>query len=187
MRSIKLIVALFLISIAVNAQPTPGPGPSFKDRLVIGGSLGAQFGTNTQVNISPIIGYRVTDKLTAGIGLNYIYYKYQYFTGIGTNTITESDHIFGASLYGQYRVIPQAFIHIEPGFLNQSIPASDASGFYSGATVRYTLYTFLVGGGYYQQLGANSGMQFSLLWDLIEDQYSPYSNPIIRIGFVTGF
>lgn len=187
MRSIKLILALLIINIAVYAQPKPGPQPAFKDRLVFGGSLGAQFGTNTQVNISPIIGYRITDKLTAGIGINYIYYKYKYYTGVGNNTITESDNIYGGSLWGEYRVIPQAFLHVEPGFLNQSIPTTDASGFYSGATTRYTLYTFLVGGGYYQQLGANSGMQFSILWDLIEDQYSPYSNPIIRIGFAAGF
>lgn len=189
MKSIKLIIALVFINIVVNAQPTPGPQPSFKDRLIFGGSLGAQFGTNTQVNLSPIIGYRVTEKFSAGIGITYIYYKYeyQYFNGIGYSTIQESDNIYGGSIWGEYRIIPQAFLHVEPGFLNESIPSIDASGIYSGATVRYTLYNFLVGGGYFQQLGPNSGMQFSILFDLIEDQYSPYSNPIIRIGFSAGF
>ncbi|MEO8150173.1 MAG: hypothetical protein ABI723_21240 [Bacteroidia bacterium] len=196
MRSLLLtIVIIFSISFNLVAQvppevptgdPPPAPKKSFGERLVFGGFLGAQFGTNTQVNISPIIGYRVTEKLTAGVGITYIYYKYEYYTGYN-QTYTEEDHIFGSSLWGEYRVIPQAFIHVEPGLLNLSVPKLDPYGYYHGDTYRKNIYTFLVGGGYYQAIGSNAGMQFSILWDLVEDMYSPYQNPIIRIGFAAGF
>lgn len=188
MRSIKLIAAIIFISVfAANAQDTPpGPKKNFGQRLVFGGGFGAQFGSVTQVNISPIIGYRVTEKLTAGIGITYIYYKYQYL-GYNGAIFNEQDHIIGGSLWGEYRVIPQAFLHAEYGILNESIPKQSANGQYLGETMRYNLNSFLVGGGYYQAMGQNAGMQFSLLWDLIEDPWSPYSNPIIRIGFAAGF
>lgn len=188
MRSIKLIAAIILLTtFTVNAQDTPpGPKKSFGQRLVFGGIIGAQFGSVTQVNISPIIGYRVTEKLTAGIGLTYIYYKYDY-VGYNNAILTEEDHVIGGSIWGEYRVLPNVFLHTEFGTLNMSVPKLNAQGYYTGETMRANINNFLVGGGYYQALGANAGMQFSLLWDLIEDQYSPYQNPIIRIGFAAGF
>lgn len=200
MRSLLLTIGIiFCLSFNLTAQtmfnspPVSGPDDEnvknkpLGERLVFGGALGAQFGTNTQVNLSPIIGYRVTDKFTAGVGITYIYYNYKYYTGYGNATATEEDHIYGTSLWGEYRIIPQAFIHVEPGFLNLSVPEMNANGYYNGETRRDNIYNFLVGGGYYQPIGNNAGMQFSILWDLVEDMYSPYQNPIIRIGFAAGF
>ncbi|MBK9045856.1 MAG: hypothetical protein IPL74_03855 [Bacteroidetes bacterium] len=45
----------------------------------------------------------------------------------------------------------------------------------------------LVGGGYAQEIGANASLVLMLLWNLTEEQYSPYQNPIIRIGINAGF
>ena len=120
------------------------------------------------------------------MGLNYIYYQYKYF-GYNGQTFTEKGHIYGGNVWAQYLIIPQAYVHAEYGILNMPIPKAGANGGYYGETMRYNVNTFLVGGGYFQRIGNNAGVQFSILWDLIEDQYSPYTNPIIRVGFAGGF
>jgi hypothetical protein len=57
-------------------------------RLVVGGTLG--FGMGDRViafNVAPIVGYRITDKLAAGIGFGYQYYKQSdYFEIVNYNT-----------------------------------------------------------------------------------------------------
>lgn len=50
----------------------------WKDRIVVGGNLGAQFGSSTYIEVSPIVGYKVTDKFTAGIGFSYQYFSENY-------------------------------------------------------------------------------------------------------------
>ena len=42
------------------------------DRIFYGGNLGLQFGTITFIDASPLIGYRLTDKLSLGTGISYI-------------------------------------------------------------------------------------------------------------------
>jgi hypothetical protein len=45
----------------------------------------------------------------------------------------------------------------------------------------------LVGGGYFQRIdGSNSGIFVMLLYNLTESLYTPYSNPIVRIGVNLG-
>jgi long-subunit fatty acid transport protein len=183
-----LILIFFFTSSIINAQQTPNAlnNGFSKERFIFGGNVGAQFGSSTQVNLSPIIGYRITEKLSAGIGVNYLYYKFKYL-GYNNQTFTEKNHIYGGNVWAQYLIIPQAFLHAEYGVLNIGIPKLGANGAYNGDTQRYNVNTCLVGGGYYQRISDNAGVQFSILWDLIEDQYSPYNNPIIRIGFAAGF
>jgi hypothetical protein len=206
MRSLLVTtVIIFYIVYNVTAQvplgapnELPGDPPptkkSFGERLVFGGGLGAYFGSTTQVNIQPIIGYRITDKLTSGIGINYSFYKTLFL--VDTNTILNhapsyaelafKDNQWGGSLWSEYRIIPQAFLHAEYGFLNLSYPQYNYNE-RSIDGIKHTATSFLVGGGYYQAVGNNAGMQISLLWDLVGDKYSPYQNPILRIGFTAGF
>jgi hypothetical protein len=39
------------------------------------------------------------------------------------------------------------------------------------------------GGGVNQRLGMYNSVSFMVLWDVNENAFSPYSNPIFRIGF----
>jgi len=48
---------------------------SFTDKLTFGGNFGATFGTVTYVNLSPQVGYKVTERFIPGISATYIYYK----------------------------------------------------------------------------------------------------------------
>jgi hypothetical protein len=53
--------------------------------------------------------------------------------------------------------------------------------------VRDNIVSVLAGGGYAQPIGERSALVMMLLWNFTEDQYSPYENPIFRIGFNAGF
>jgi hypothetical protein len=43
-----------------------------------------------------------------------------------------------------------------------------------------------VGGGYRQWIGSNAFVGITLLWNLMDNINSPYSNPIFRIGVGVG-
>jgi hypothetical protein len=154
---------------------------SVKNRIYFGGSLGLQFGTVTYIEVSPIIGYRITEKLRGGIGLRYIYYKYD---DDFLSSAYESS-IYGGSIFGSYYIIPSLFAHVEFEMLNLEVPENVSNtGDYN--LVRDWIASTMVGGGYAQSLGGRSALTFMVLWNLTEEQYSPYSNPVIRIGVNVG-
>ena len=41
---------------------------SFMDKLFLGGNFGLQFGTVTNIEFSPLVGYHITNRLAGGVG-----------------------------------------------------------------------------------------------------------------------
>ena len=155
-------------------------GEKFADRLIVGGGLGLQFGDYTYVQVAPIIVYRVTERLHSGIGLNYTYYKvndkaygYKYETSV-----------YGGSLWSRYFVFENLFGEVTYELLNLEVPEV-IGGYFSGYK-RDNVSILMVGGGYAKEIGGSSLLLFRVLWDVIEDPYSPYANPIFSIGFSVG-
>lgn len=155
--------------------------PSFFDRLVFGGNLGLQFGTETIIDISPVVGYKITEKLIGGVGAKYLYYKTELL--INGNLYKYSTNIYGGSVFGRYYLTPEFYAHTEYEILNLEVP----DDFVYGKLVRRNITSFLVGGGYRQPLGDRASIGITLLYNLTEDRYSPYQNPILRVGFGFGF
>lgn len=58
-------------------------------------------------------------------------------------------------------------------------------GFKQNQTV--DIISIFAGGGYRQTMGDNSFLTIMVLYNFNQTQYSPYSNPIIRIGYTLGF
>ena len=56
-------------------QTTKNQSPPFKDRLFYGGNFGLQFGTITDIQVSPVIGYWVLPRVAVAVGPTYRYYK----------------------------------------------------------------------------------------------------------------
>jgi len=153
-------------------------GLSFKERLFTGGNFGLQFGTITNIEISPILGYRVTENFVFGIGATYICYSNSIYTP------KYSTDIYGGRLFSRYYFFEKIFAHAELETLNYEA----VSIFHSN---NYTLNRVwsngvLLGGGYRQMLGEFSSIHLTILWNFNEDIYSPYTNPIIRVGFDIG-
>ncbi|MDQ3046127.1 MAG: hypothetical protein M3R27_01165 [Bacteroidota bacterium] len=144
----------------------------FLDRVFIGGNLGFQFGTVTFAEVSPLIGYRITDKIHAGIGATYQYYHYKdKYYDFKTN-------VYGGRVFGRYYFLDYLFGHGEYEYLN--LEAFDFQ------RRRVEVGSLLGGVGYLQRFGNSSGIFAMILYNFTESAYTPYTNPIIRIGVNIG-
>ena len=144
------------------------PKKKFKNRITIGGNLGLNFGDVTLINLSPRIGYKVTKKLTTGVGVTY---QYLQDNRIGQNF---KSSIYGGNIFSMYSIIDQAFVQTEFELLNVE------SRF--GYSNRVNVPIWLVGGGYRLSIGGNSFLNFTILYDVIQDSNSPYGNSLIYRG-----
>lgn len=175
-KSVVFCISLFcfLHSTTSNAQQEK---QSLWDKIYIGGNFGLQFGTTTVVNVSPQIGYHVTEKFVPGIGITYIYYN---FRDPYNNNNRYETSVYGGSVFAKYFFTPNLFGHIEGEQLN-------LEG-YNTFTQKYSriwVPSLFVGGGYNQPIGKRSFLQLLILFEVLQDYHSPYyrSNPVIRIGF----
>jgi long-subunit fatty acid transport protein len=154
------------------------------NRIDFGGYLGAQFGNVTYIEVSPIASYRVTEKFHAGLGLTYQYYKVNY-----TGAPDYSTSSYGGSIFMRYFIWRDLFVHAEyaPLYVTFYDYYFDNSGSYiSRDQGSAWVNDILIGGGYRQMIGAKASINLMVLWNVNESFYSPYSNPIIRIGFGVG-
>ena len=149
------------------------------ERLVFGGNLGLNFGTETYVNISPLIGYKVTDRLTTGFGISYTYISQQYYNykghAFGGSVFTEFAVIkniseliplnmnFGLSIYGEYNFLNVRYLHLMDNFdwIN-----SPMLGLALKIPISYRSY-----------------VRVMFLYNFNDNLYSPYQNPVIMFNF----
>ena len=184
-----LITALMaLLMIPESAAQWEEP-PSLRDRIFFGGNFGLSFGNTTSIVISPIAGYRITPRLSSGLGIRYEYFKYNYPGYVAYYT-----HIFGGSVFSRYMIINSIADAVGLGGLNTGV---FLQGEYEMLTLereyfdlanphshgRFNLHSVLVGGGIFQPIGRRSGLMISVLWNLNESYNTIYANPIFRFGF----
>ena len=212
----KLFLLLTLISLVsvANAQITRKTTPKekkakteklfdesggFKHRLWYGGglNLGYNQGNSSstfQFGLSPMVGYKITDKFSAGprITMDYIFLK-----GTAMDFTVKKANLFDYSLgvFARYKIFQGIFAHVEYAYESFNRPYYDFNtGFLALdannkiLTYRNSRSNFLPGIGY------NSGGLFSM--DLLllfnyqnsQDTKNPYLQPYdIRIGFTYKF
>ena len=177
----NLVVALlFMSSIQLFAQsreteskPLSPKRSGFDwDRLVLGGNFGAQFGDVTYAEISPTLGYLITENWLGGVGAKYIFYENKLFRPI-INT-----NIYGGGLFTQYYFLENFIAHLEYELINLDD--------FNDREKRTNISSLFVGGGYRSMIGNNSFASILLLYNLNDDINSPYTNPIIRVNIGFG-
>jgi hypothetical protein len=141
----------------------------FKDRLVFGGNLGGAFGTYSYFQVNPMVGYKLTDWWVSGIGFNYIY----------SGSRGYSQNIYGPSVWSRAYVFESIVLHTELEYLTMNFQSPRGDSYTNNAPV------WLVGAGYQSTGQVRFG--FLVLFDLLQDPRSPYSNPIFRVGGLIGF
>ncbi|MBA3970669.1 MAG: hypothetical protein H0X46_00710 [Bacteroidetes bacterium] len=148
------------------------PKKNFWDKVFVGGNMGLQFGTVTFADVSPLIGYRFTEKIAAGVGATYQYYHYKdKFYDFETN-------VYGGRVFGRYSFTESLFGHVEYEYLN--LEAFDFN------RRRVDVGSLMAGGGYIQKISDRAGIVAMVLYNFTESAYTPYSNPIFRIGIMVG-
>ncbi len=169
-------------------------GMTFGERLRFGGNFGLAFGTITNVNISPMAGYQLTNKLVAGAGLTYMFFHNRHLV------ISKSSHIYGGRAFMMYSVIPSLNLIGEYEALNVTYYDYKKSNYpYKSRT---WLGSPMIGLGYMQPIGGGKlirGAHLSLLYNLnynnqnnpsvnaisAPENISPYASPfVIRVSFL---
>jgi hypothetical protein len=165
------------ITFSISGQyfENPEKKTSFADKLYFGGGLGLQFGTVTQIEVAPLVGYKLTKRFHPGISATYSYYNDKRYS------VPFEYSTYGGSVFFRFFLFEGLFAHAEAEFLNVKVYTFTTINNYT--TQRQWIENYLVGGGYYQKLGQRSGMYFLILWNLNETDLTPYSNPVMRIGF----
>jgi hypothetical protein len=184
-----LSLVILSVGMQLSAQEYKPPmQDETSGRIFYGGGFGLQFGDVTLIDVSPMIGYRLTDKLAAGVTLTYKYYKYKNYFNNTTLPDTKTN-IYGGSLFGRYFLFENLFAQAEYEYLLYAYDAFDPNyitGGYSKSKKTIDLPSFFLGGGYRQPIGGRTFFTISVLYNFSESPYSPYSNPVIRAGISVG-
>jgi len=180
---------------AKKRQENKGFDPS---KIIVGGYLGLSFGTYTSVYVAPVIGYRITENFAAGVDFSYTYYKYKDYFFLQNPVTGESNYydftsdLLSVGVWTRYRVWQGLFVgaQFDQNYGSYTDPGFDQSG--SGnivnQKVKYNFQSLLLGGGYRAPIGDRASMNISLMYDVIQNQYSPYYGRVVpMIGFMYGF
>lgn len=150
--------------------------------------IGLWFGSYTNIEAAPQLGYHLTDRLSVGVGPHYSYYQ-------NNNQYSQfnfSTHIWGIKSFSRFSLIRDApkilpfylfdelFAHFEyerTSLENQyfNAPAYPAEG-------RFWADYFYIGAGISQRTRGYTSYTILLLWNLNDSFNSLYSNPNYRVG-----
>ncbi|MGB5847870.1 MAG: hypothetical protein WBH40_05240 [Ignavibacteriaceae bacterium] len=154
---------------------------SKENRWYYGGTIGFSFWNDyTYIGIYPLVGYKVTPQFSIGGKIGYSYYNY-HNTDLSTNN-------YGGSVFTRYRVIPQFYLHGEFVYFSYEQQTYDLQTRQYG-TERNWVPFLLLGGGFSQNVGQNVWAYVEVLFDVLQDENSPYEgwDPFISIGVGVGF
>jgi hypothetical protein len=165
----KFIVVILLgfLSFPSFSQVSFQEGATPLERMYSGGGFGLNFNRDVfSLSLSPILGYMITQRVSAGIGIPYQFNSYSQID-IQTND-------FGARLFGRFQVIDQLFAYTEFEYLNfEFVNIQDPDN-----NIRQGFDSYFFGLGY---SSPRPGTQFNImgmyniLWQ--ENVASPYNSP----------
>jgi hypothetical protein len=162
---------------AVTTPPPAAAPPSrpLSERVYYGGSVILSFGDVKRIGIYPMIAYKFSPKLSLGVEAGYEWLKFDNFDETANN--------YGGSVFGNYRVLPQLYAHAEYQMINYEIFTSPTT------SDREWVPFLLVGGGFSKLMGRNTWAYVEVLFDVLNDDNSPYADgePIISVGVGVGF
>ena len=156
---------------------TPKKYPK-QNKVYYGGGVGVSFTSSYfSVSLRPMVGYKLTPKFSLGLEVMYEYVKDSRYV----KTYNYSN--YGGSLFARYRVIPALYVHAEYAMYNYEYRTA-----YNGGEREWVPF-LLLGAGYVQRMGRNTYAYAQDLWDVLQDNRSPYNagEPWITFGVSTGF
>ena len=164
-------------SISTEQPVAPAPKPPLKDKIYFGGYVNLSFGQYMVIGIEPMVAYKLTPKLSAGVKFRYDYISDNRYS----TKYTTSD--YGGSLFTRYRLIPQLYVHAEYATYNYELYNE------LGGSSREWIPFMFVGAGYSQKLGGRTWLNLQVLFDVLQNENSPYRSwePFYSVGVGVGF
>jgi hypothetical protein len=161
------------------------------DRLVLGGGMNFGIGGGyANIGISPIVGYRITDHFSAGIGLGYQYYKFPSYIDPFNNYLYTYMIIIYPIVWTRMFVYRNLFLSAgyEYDFITRKEPL-DRFANLNQIKLSVTNQCLLIGVGIRQPIAGRLSFNSELFYDVLQGEYSPYpiGSPGIRFGIAAGF
>jgi hypothetical protein len=141
-----------------------------------GGSIGLSFGDYFRISVAPFIGYKLTRDASVGVKVAYEYIRDTRYS----ETLTSSN--YGGSVFTRYRFHPKAYAHAEFAYMSYKFNISNFD------SDREWVPFILLGGGFMQPISKNSVFMVEVLFDVLQDDKSPYEkwNPWVSVGVGIG-
>jgi len=176
-----LLLMVMVCSLQAYAQREfdPEGEPKFTDRLYFGGNFNLQFGDFTIINISPLVGYMVTNRFSVGPGITYQYLKGEAIDLFTGRIFSYDTNVYGGRLFARYNITQQFYAYSEYESLRVEFPNENGTGLEKDWIPGY-----FIGGGVFQPVGGRAGLGLSVLLNLLHDnRKSPYNSQwVIRAG-----
>lgn len=174
-----------------KSKKTQGYDP---DRLILGGGFTAGFGSGyVNVGASPIVGYRITNSFSAGIGLGYQYYQEPHDNIDPADPLKVfyyKENIVYPNVWARMMVYRNFYVtsSFEYDIITLKYPGYDGvSANPTTLKANVTNSCLLMGAGFRQPLGGRVSMFIEMVYDVLQGKYSPYVGPpTFRVGFAAG-
>lgn len=158
---------------ATQTKPPEQSSGFDKSRLQLGGDLGLSFGSQAgMVVVSPLVGYMITKRFSAGVGPSFEHYWQKYPTGDDLKLT-----LLGGRVYTRYQLFDFLFAHAEYGIVNYKAS-------YAGISDNAWVSRLPLGGGISQRIAGNTYANFMLLYDVLYNPDSPYNFGNAYNGFI---
>lgn len=172
MKKLLFFLVVFCLTLNLKSQNFAN---DYGEKLYIGGSFGLQFGSITNLSVDPHFGHYIFPKLSLGVGFKYQYYREKH------SFLEYTINIYGGRLFARYEPFEKLFAQAEVEMLVYK------TDMFSSVRNMETIWSdgLLVGVGYRESLSTSSSdnAYIMLLYNLNHTIYTPYSNPVLRIGF----
>ena len=164
------------------------------DRLILGGGLTLNFGDGYfNAGVAPIVGYRITNHFSAGIGLGYLYSQIpEYVDPLNPDKVSYfRENIIYPSIWTRYFVYRNFFVSAaaEYDFINQRGPGYDNNGNLTTLSQNLTNTCLFLGVGLRVPLGGRVSLLGEVQYDVLQGINSPYSPgfpTLVHVGFAVG-
>ena len=173
MRSFLIIVSFFWMVTAFSQG-------NLSDKIYYGGGGGFSASSNqVNISVSPFLGYKVTEKYSAGFGIVYQYVKIN-------QPVNSSLSNIGWSVFNRFNITRQFFGYAE----FERMRFEYFTSFTPEQTEKSTYNSLLIGAGYSEQLSGRATFSIMALYNVLYDEADPlrpYKSPwIIRAGVGIG-
>jgi len=155
----------------------PQANQAWKDKIYFGGYVNFSLGSYSMVGIEPLVAYKVLPFLSFGLKLRYDYISdSRYSETYNTST-------YGGSLFTRLSSKRRIYLHAEYASYNYEL--YDETGELGREWIPY----LFLGGGYSLPLGGRTSLNAQILFDVLQDDRSPYRNwePFYSVGVSVGF
>jgi len=186
MKQLLTLLCAFLLPVLAfsqSDQDTTKTNRTFSEATYFGGGVGLSFGSVTDIQLSPQLGYYIDqgNRISVGGGIQYRYFAdNRGFADFQTS-------FYGYNVFSRTNPFDNFFTHVE--YQRLSVPRL-IGGIIDGSNVdRIWVPALLAGGGYALEVGSNVYLLTQITYELLNNpnNFFPNNRPIVQVSISTGF